>query len=297
MELLQLKYFEAVARHRNYTKASEELFISQPALSSAIKRLEQDLGAPLFIRCKSGVELSEYGNIFLPSARAILAESDIAVKKMGIALRQKSEAVRIIAPANFIRSPLAEKLLYSDHIVTFVIGNISNNELVRSLKNGDAHFAIFNHELKVPLLNSVGLSSHYDYLTVHKSHPLANTESIDIKNLSEIPLIALFRGTSPREELENICKEQQFNPIIAAECPGLYLSLNHELFTSGRAAVFGPVELVKARVEDLSDYRFIKVDGHLFTKRLYWYETCDLRPSLRDEIKNIIIDYYAKGGQ
>lgn len=59
-----LKYFLAVAKHGNIKRASDELFISQPSLTSAIKKLESEMGAPLFNRLSKGVELTPYGQKF-----------------------------------------------------------------------------------------------------------------------------------------------------------------------------------------------------------------------------------------
>ena len=57
-----LKIFVAVAKHKNITKASEELYISQPAISSSIKELERELDIELFIRKNKGVDLTVFGN-------------------------------------------------------------------------------------------------------------------------------------------------------------------------------------------------------------------------------------------
>ena len=65
MELNQLHYFVAVARCENITRAAKELFITQPALSRVILRLEQELGTPLFDRHGGRVTLNEHGKAFL----------------------------------------------------------------------------------------------------------------------------------------------------------------------------------------------------------------------------------------
>ncbi|HWK27605.1 MAG TPA: LysR substrate-binding domain-containing protein [Solirubrobacter sp.] len=72
MELRQLEYFAAVARHRHFTRAAESLYVSQPALSQQIRRLEAELGLPLLRRTSRGVELTAAGEDLLAHAEAVL---------------------------------------------------------------------------------------------------------------------------------------------------------------------------------------------------------------------------------
>lgn len=65
MNLNQLYYFKTLAKYQHYTKASQELFISQPSLTYAIKELEKELGTKLFIKKGRNVYLSENGKVFL----------------------------------------------------------------------------------------------------------------------------------------------------------------------------------------------------------------------------------------
>ena len=72
MEIQQLRYFLEVARLGNMTKAAEKLHIAQPALSQSIKRLEQDLGAPVFQRNGKRIQLNHAGNVLLKKIQPIM---------------------------------------------------------------------------------------------------------------------------------------------------------------------------------------------------------------------------------
>ncbi len=72
MELLQLFYFDAIARHENITRAADELHISQPSLSGSLLRLERELGYPLFERRARRLFLNPAGRLFWEKARQIL---------------------------------------------------------------------------------------------------------------------------------------------------------------------------------------------------------------------------------
>ena len=76
MELRQLRYVEAVARHRHFTRAADELHVAQSALSHQIRRLEAELGTELFERTSRSVATTEAGDAVAARARAVIAEID-----------------------------------------------------------------------------------------------------------------------------------------------------------------------------------------------------------------------------
>lgn len=76
MDLRQLRYFSALAETLNFHRAAERLHISQPPLTVAIRKLEEDLGVALFVREPRGVRLTAAGMAALPSARTALAAAD-----------------------------------------------------------------------------------------------------------------------------------------------------------------------------------------------------------------------------
>src|SRR3984885_3895261 len=78
MELRQLRYTVAVAAHRHFTRAAASVPVAQPALSHQVKLLEQELGVELFERSRSGVRLTEAGEVFVLRARRALGEMDAA---------------------------------------------------------------------------------------------------------------------------------------------------------------------------------------------------------------------------
>src|SRR5947209_13779437 len=76
MELRQLRYFEAVLRHRHFTRASEELHVAQSALSHQVRRLEQELGVELLQRTTRSVQPTDAGELVAARARAIIGETE-----------------------------------------------------------------------------------------------------------------------------------------------------------------------------------------------------------------------------
>src|SRR6266700_6181921 len=78
MELRQLVYFEAVARHGGFSRAAEQLRIAQPAVSAQVRRLEAELGTPLLERTTRRVALTYAGELFLTRTRAVLGQLEAA---------------------------------------------------------------------------------------------------------------------------------------------------------------------------------------------------------------------------
>jgi LysR family hydrogen peroxide-inducible transcriptional activator len=95
MELYQIRYFLAVADTLNFTRASERSFVSQPALTKAIQRLEETIGGRLFDRTKNSVQLTELGRAMLPSFREIYDSANQAREQARRLTRDRHEVVRV----------------------------------------------------------------------------------------------------------------------------------------------------------------------------------------------------------
>jgi len=83
VQLHQLEYFVAVARQRHFTRAAGALHVAQPSVSKQIRKLEAELGVPLFHRMKGNVVLTPAGEVLLPWAERILGEVDGARSAVG----------------------------------------------------------------------------------------------------------------------------------------------------------------------------------------------------------------------
>jgi len=95
MELYQIRYFLAVAETLNFTRASERSFVSQPALTKAIQRLEETIGGRLFDRTKNSVQLTSLGSAMLPNFRQIYESANRARDEARRLTRERKEAVRV----------------------------------------------------------------------------------------------------------------------------------------------------------------------------------------------------------
>ena len=95
MELYQIRYFLAVSDTLNFTRASERSFVSQPALTKAIQRLEETVGGRLFDRTKNSVQLTPLGHAMLPNFRQIYESANHARDEARRLTRDQKEVVRV----------------------------------------------------------------------------------------------------------------------------------------------------------------------------------------------------------
>ena len=128
MELYQIRYFLAVAETLNFTRASERSFISQPALTKAIQRLEDAIGGRLFDRTKNSVQLTELGRRMLPNFRQIYDTANLA----------REEARRLVSDQrDVVRVGVMCTLDFQQVLPGFVGSQEGHNEIELSFREGN----------------------------------------------------------------------------------------------------------------------------------------------------------------
>src|SRR5216684_1223059 len=115
MELRHLRYFVAVAEHRNFHRAAEHLHMAQPPLSQQIQDLERELGVQLFDRTRRQIEVTVAGQVFLEDATRILSQVEQAEKRVKRA--SKGELGQLtIGYTSFLQCPLFPLILHQYHM-------------------------------------------------------------------------------------------------------------------------------------------------------------------------------------
>lgn len=220
MDLLQLKYFQAVARTEHMTKAARELQIAQPALSVTIARLEEDLGVPLFDRQNRGIILNSYGRAFLKrvnSALATLAEgrqelADLAGMEYGI--------------LSIATTSLDED--FSKMIGSFVsqhpsmrlrIMQLSEDETkLQLLAAGDVDIGFINQTIQCADIASVPLLSEELLLAAPPGHPFGSYRTISLRDLADESFVLLKENHSIRKRCDELFEKAGFVPRVVCEC-------------------------------------------------------------------------------
>ena len=205
MNLRDLAYVVAVTKHQNFSRAAEECNVSQPALSSQIKKLENELGADLFERKVKDVCLTEFGTRVMDSAQKIIAQSEI-IKDIALEYREiealpfKIGMTPTLAPyiTKYFREMFTE-LFPKMRIVLIEDKPVELSQMVEAKKIDIALIARKSHDL----LYYDGNHSAVDFtslwyepllLGVRKGHPLTKKTSIKAK---DVPAEGLIRFNIP----------------------------------------------------------------------------------------------------
>src|SRR4051794_33680068 len=198
MEMHQLAYFESVSRHLHFTRAAEELNVAQPSVSQQIKKLEVELGTPLFHRMKRNVALTEAGKTFLPQARAVLRqleEARVEVQELS-GLRKGTLAVGAPPSVGTHLLPRALAAFSRQHpgiALTFREGG--SRTLVQLLEEGELDMAVVIQPIRHPALETLALLDEELLLAVPSAHALAaGQRRVRVRDLKHEPFVLLREG-------------------------------------------------------------------------------------------------------
>lgn len=206
------RVFYAVANHGNITKASEELKISQPAISKSIKNLEEQLGGQLFIRTKKGVILTEEGKEFYKYIKQAIEYITNAENKFTDLINLETGCIKIGINTTLTKEFLLPYLetfhsLYPKIDIQIITSLTS--ELLSKLKNGLFDLAILNLNEKSygNDLTIIPCKKVTDCFVVSHHHKELVGQELSLKDLSRYPLILQAKGSNTREFLDQLAKE------------------------------------------------------------------------------------------
>ncbi len=192
MDLKQMRYFLAVAEERNFTRAAERLHMAQPPLTRQIQALEEDIGAPLFVRTARGVTLTEAGHALMAEVPNLLSLAQRAKERAVLASEGQSGRLDIGIFGSGVLDVIP-RILARFHAerpeVRIVLHTLNEGDQVQALRErrisvGFNRLVASEDDLVV---EEVLRESMTVALPAH--HPLAKQASISIPDLSDQPLI------------------------------------------------------------------------------------------------------------
>lgn len=211
MELLQLYYFQKVARLQHISLAARQLNIAQPALSQSIKRLENELGVPLFDRVGKNIVLNKQGSILLKYTNSILSSLNNCKKEIEDSYNASQNMITLSIQA-------------ASSLIPGLLQEFRN-------KYPDTHFQLLQHKSDTQPTSSIDLfiksSTEFSssenskillkeqlLVALPKTHPLAQKPSVCLASLYNESFINLSEGTQLYAMLLHFCNMAGFNPNI-----------------------------------------------------------------------------------
>ena len=222
MTLQTLEYFITVAQHRNFTKAAQACHMTQPALSRAIRSLEEELGCPLLIRSGRTATLTPEGEVCLAEARRVLQQCEELTLRVREAGRRNQRPLRvgylIVSHLNAFMKSLGKKGEIPFNLET-LYG--TNAETKQRLKAGQAD-VILLPELCVEGLEDVEwvhITRSQLYAIVHRANPLYDRETLQMADLRDQSFIMWTEENLSvlRKEHIRTIQKAGFTPKIVGE--------------------------------------------------------------------------------
>jgi DNA-binding transcriptional LysR family regulator len=202
MDILQLQYFQTIARLENLTKASELLYIAQPNLSVSMKRLEEDLGIALFDRRKGRIRLTPTGKIFLSYVDRVLEDLNTGISEARAVEAKAVERVRVASVIIDLVGNLLDLFLPEHAEISFEHIHCHNDEVLEKIRRDEADFGFIFGDPQDDGMEYIEIDHCERVAQLAASHPLAGQGMISLSELNGQRLIcnlarddsALFDG-------------------------------------------------------------------------------------------------------
>ncbi|MFJ3487248.1 LysR substrate-binding domain-containing protein [Pseudomonas sp. NPDC090202] len=198
----QLKAFHAVAQHGSFTVAAQRLFLTQPAISDQVRKLEERYGVMLFHRNKRSVRLTDLGERLLGITQRLFAVETEAEELLqdSQALQTGSLTLAVDAPVHVLPQIARFCQRYPGISVKIETGN--TDESLHRLFNYQADLALLGREVSDDRLLAIPLRSDPFVAFVALSHPWATRDSITLADLHDTPLVLREPGSVTRQVVE-----------------------------------------------------------------------------------------------
>lgn len=207
--LRQLKVFESIARHMSFTRASEELHLTQPTVSMQIKKLADEIGMPLFEQIGKKIFLTDAGRELYSACRDIfdrLERLNMSFAEMQ-GMKKGRLRLTVITTAKYFAPELLGQFcrLYPDVEVSL---NVTNREeaLARLVNNEDDLFILGQPPEELDVV-SVPFLENPLVVVARADHPLAGHKAIPLKRLAEEPFLVREAGSGTRQAFERLMKK------------------------------------------------------------------------------------------
>lgn len=210
MTLTELRYIVAVAQEKHFGRAAQRCFVSQPTLSIAIKKLEEELGLALFDRSSNEIMTTDAGQRIVVQARRVLEEAD-RIKLMANQEQSELEGIFKLGLIFTIAPYLLPKLILSLREMApempLQLDENYTDVLKESLKRGDLDAIVVAEPFDETGLETIPLYDEPFFVIVPKGHAFEQLDEVTPKQLGEERVLLLTEGNCMRDNVLASCQE------------------------------------------------------------------------------------------
>jgi DNA-binding transcriptional LysR family regulator len=215
MDFDQLLNFQIVAKQKSFTKASEELNLSQPALSRSILRLEEEVGVPLLERKSRGVVLNQYGKVFLETVNQVLSnmkETKQTIHDMVDPLHGNISLAFIQTLGSSFVPDLISEFQKEFPNIQFQLSQNISSKILKEIHDANIDIGFCSPLEPHEGLCSIPVLSEELFLIVPAAHRLAGKEMVNLSEVADDPFIFFKPQTALHDLIHNLCNEAGFLP-------------------------------------------------------------------------------------
>lgn len=205
MTLQQLTYLIKVAECGNITEAAEQLYISQPSLSTAISNLEKEMGVTAFVRTKKGVSVTREGEELLSFARMLLEQADIMKDHFSVSRKRTPKFSVSCQHYSFAVNAFVDVVNEFDaDKYSFILRETQTGEIIDDVASGKSEVGILylsvnNQDVLIKLIKKNELVFEelfvaQPHVFIYKHHPLADQDVITVEDLKAYPYLVFEQG-------------------------------------------------------------------------------------------------------
>lgn len=226
MTLQQIHYIIGVSESGSFNKAAENLYISQPSLTAAIKEVEKEFNISIFNRTSKGISLTQDGKEFIQYARQVYAQYENLLEKFGAESKRKKKFSVSCQHYSFATKSFVELVKkfgtseYEFSIYETKTLDVIENVAAQKSEIGVIYMSDFNRKAIKKILNANNLSFKKlidckAYVYLWKNHPLAGKKSISLEELKDYPCLSFDQGgNSSFYFAEEILTENEYPKTI-----------------------------------------------------------------------------------
>lgn len=233
MELEQLRHFIKVADLASFTRAADEVGLSQPALSRSIARLESELGQPLFDRQTRKIALTDAGAAVLERARTLLTMAEdlkTQIRDDGQTGRVRVGAIPTIAP--YFLPQLLKSFAKDFPLAQVIVQEDTTANLLTRLAEAEIDLAILARPFETKYVEIEDLFAEELFVVLSVENPLSRKRSLQLVDLENEPFVLLSEAHCLTNNVLNLCRQKSIHPVSIERTSQLMsvqelVSLNH----------------------------------------------------------------------